>query len=376
MASNEHDQPGVPGNAAGDPGTTDSGETYGYPGEPRLPAAEYASGDSTAALNPPEGDKALVPATAQPPAQPPASPPPAKPEDGDGEEDGMLRMSFLEHLEELRMRLIRALMGMAVGFFACIYFSNELWALISRPATSALKALGLPPELVFTTPMEAFSTIWVKVPMLASVFVASPWVLYQVWAFIAPGLYKRERRWAGPFVLCTAGLFILGGLFAYFVAFRFGLTFLLGIGRDVNVKPMVTITDYFDLFVNVTLGIGLVFEMPILIFFLILLRIVTPKFLLSNSRYAILIITIVAAIVTPTPDIFNLMLFATPMCLLYYVGIFAGHIAIAKRETGRYPWKVISIVLGSPLVLLSIGVAVAILRYGFHAVPYWPFLVK
>ena len=122
---------------------------------------------------------------------------------------------------------------------------------------------------------------------------------------------------AGPAPGAPAGLFILGGAFGYFVAFRYGLTFLLGLGRDNNITPMVSVSEYFDLFVNVMLGIGLVFELPILIFFLTLLHIVTPSFLIRNSRYAILAIFIIAAIVTPTPDVFNLMLFATPMALLF-----------------------------------------------------------
>ena len=115
--------------------------------------------------------------------------------------------------------------------------------------------------------METFSTVWVKLPMLTSIFLVSPWILYQAWAFIAPGLYKRERRWAAPFVIVSAGLFITGGVFAYYVAFRYGLEFLLGIGRDISIQPMVSVTEYFDLFVNVTLGVGLVFELPVLIFF-------------------------------------------------------------------------------------------------------------
>ena len=125
--------------------------------------------------------------------------------------------------------------------------------------------------------------IWIKLPVLCAIFLSSPWILCQVWAFISPGLYRRERRWAAPFVIGSAGLFILGGVFAYFVAFRFGLTFLLGIGRGNFVNPMVSITEYFDLFVNVTLGVALVFELPVIIFFLTLLRIVSPSFLVSTA---------------------------------------------------------------------------------------------
>src|SRR5262249_13526651 len=155
---------------------------------------------------------------------------------------------------ELRTRIIRALYGLVVAFVLSLVFAGQLWEIISDPAVDALKRLKVnPPELVQITPMEGFSIIWVQLPLLCSIFLASPWIVYQVWAFIAPGLYKRERRWAAPFVLITAGLFIIGGLFAYFLAFRYGLTFLLGIGMTNHVHPMVSITEYFDLFVNVTL---------------------------------------------------------------------------------------------------------------------------
>src|SRR3974390_3486139 len=283
---------------------------------------------------------------------PPPPPPPVSTSDGEegDEEEGMLRMSFLEHLEELRTRIIRALMGLGIAFILCIIFANDLWRFVSAPATVALRHLKFDPQLAQITPMETFSTVWVKVPLLASIFIASPWILYQVWAFIAPGLYKREGRWAAPFVICSAGLFILGGVFAYFVAFRYGLEFLLGIGRDINIKPVVSVTEYFDLFVNVMLGIGLVFEMPVLIFFLTLLRIATPGFLLRHSRYAILGIFIIAAIVTPTPDVFNLMLFALPMCMLFFLGVFAGYILTLHREKRRFPWAK---VIGWTVVILT-----------------------
>jgi sec-independent protein translocase protein TatC len=179
-----------------------------------------------------------------------------------------------------------------------------------------------------------------------------------------------------PFVISSAGLFILGGVFAYFVAFRYGLTFLLSIGRGNYVEPMVSITEYFDLFVNVILGVGLVFELPVLIFFLALLRIVTPGFLIRHSRYAILLIFVVAAIVTPTPDVFNLMLFATPMVLLFYVGIFASYLLLLQRENRRFPWRTaILIGIGVLAVLAAVGYLI-ITRYGYHLVLHAPFLAR
>ena len=295
---------------------------------------------------------------------------------GDDEEDRMLRMSFLEHLEELRTRIIRALLGVAVAFVVSLIYTDKLWNFVCQPAAAALRSLGYEESLVQISPMEGFNVIWVKLPILCSVFLASPWILYQVWAFISPGLYRRERKWAAPFVIGSASLFIIGGLFAYFIAFRFGLTFLLGIGRGNYVKPMVSITEYFDLFVNVTLGVGLVFELPVIIFFLTLLRIVTPSFLLNHSRYAILAIFIIAAIVTPTPDVFNLMLFATPMCLLFYVGIFAGYLLVLQRENRRFPWKKAMTIIIPVLLLLALVLYLAITKYGVKVVPHWPFFVR
>ncbi|MGA1995289.1 MAG: twin-arginine translocase subunit TatC [Bryobacteraceae bacterium] len=292
------------------------------------------------------------------------------------EEDHMLRMSFLEHLEELRTRLIRALLGVAVAFAVSLTFSMQLWDFVRQPAVQALQTLHFEPDLVQIAPMESFNIIWFKLPVVCAIFLSFPWILYQVWAFVSPGLYKKERRFAVPFILCSAGLFLLGGVFAYFVIFRYGLTFLLGIGRGQGVKPMVSITEYFDLFVNVILGVSVVFELPIIIFFLTLLRIVTPSFLLNHSRYAILIIFIIAAVVTPTPDIFNMMLFALPMCLLFYVGIFAGYLLILRREGRVFPWRRVSTIGLVVLFVLGVCLYLAITRHALRLVPHWPFLLR
>jgi sec-independent protein translocase protein TatC len=304
---------------------------------------------------------------------PPPEPPPFP---GDGEE-GMLRMSFLDHLQELRSRILKMVLGLLVAGAISLTFVNQLWRVIAAPAVEALTRLGIkPPTLKAITPMEQFNVIWVKLPFLCALFIAAPWVVYQIWAFISPGLYKRERRYAVPFVLCTAGLFILGGAFAYFVAFRFALTFLLGIGAGNYVDPTVSINEYFDLFVNVTLGVALTFEMPIAIFVLTLLRIVRPAFLVKHSRYAILGIFIVAAIVTPTPDAVNMLLFALPMCLLFYVGAFAGYLLVLKREGHRFPWVKVLTIAGAVLVAFSAILYFAAIHYKLHPVSHWPFLVR
>lgn len=307
---------------------------------------------------------------------PPPPPPPPALDPKDEEEDRMLRMSFMEHLEELRSRIIKALYGLGIAFVLSLGFANKLWDFVSDPAIEALKHLHVnPPRLAQLTPMEGFSVIWVELPLLFSVFAASPWVVYQLWAFISPGLYKKERRLALPFVLLTAGLFIGGGCFAYFLAFRYGLEFLLGIGMSNNVQPVVSITEYFDLFVNVTLGVALVFELPVVIFLLTLLRLLSPRFLLRHSRYAILAIVILAAIITPTPDVFNLMLFAIPMCLLYFVGVAAGLLLVMRREGRTVPWR--SILWIALIVLLIVAAsATAMVHFHIHFLSKWPYLTR
>jgi sec-independent protein translocase protein TatC len=355
--------------------TPEPGDYGGYDD----PYAYNPHGGSAATADPVE--TAVVKTTEIPP--PPPLPPAVRKADDDDEDDpevddeGMLRMSFLGHLEELRRRLIYALGGIGIAFVLCLYFTENLWNVVQEPAAATLKALGYKEtELIQTSPMEVFSIVYVKLPMLCSIFMASPWLLYQVWAFVAPGLYKRERRFAAPFIISAAGLFISGGLFAYFVAFRFGLSFLLGIGQNVNIKPLITITEYFDIFVNVILGIAVVFELPILIFFLTLLRIASPRFLIRNSRYAILAIVVLAAVVTPTPDIVNLMLFSVPMVILYFVGVFASYLLVLSRENKRFPWRTFLIAVLIPVVLFAAGVYVAITKYGYKLVLYWPFLTR
>lgn len=297
--------------------------------------------------------------------------------DDDGDDDGMLRMSFLEHLEELRSRLLKCLAGLGVAFMAALIFAPQMWTLVAQPAETALRELGFAPRLIAHAPIDTFMTVYVKLPLLASIFIASPWILWQVWGFIAPGLYQRERRFAGPFVLTSAGLFISGGLFAYFVAFRFGLKFLLGVGKDIKIEPLISIVEYLDLFINVTLGVGIVFEIPILIFFLIMLRITTPKFLIEHSRYAILGIVVVAAVVTPTPDVVNLMIFSLPMILLYFVGIFAGWILTLKRDGKSFPWGKVALFVGLPLILTGgLTVWMMVAKFGYRLLSQWPFLIK
>ena len=272
----------------------------------------------------------------------------------DPDDDGMLRMSLLEHLEELRARIIRALIGFGVAYVACMLFAGPLWNFVQAPGVAAFKEIGSG-GFIAVGVMERFSIIYVWTPLVAAIFVSFPWMIYQAWAFISPGLYPSERKWAVPFVVCTGGLFLCGGLFAYFVAFRYALVFLLGIGQETNVTSLISIDDYFTNFVNVMLGISVIFELPVVIFFLTLIRVASPSFLMRNSRYAVIAIVILAAALTPSPDAFNLTLFSVPMILLYFAGVFASYLLVLRREGRRFPWKVFLLWLAAVLAVTAIA---------------------
>ena len=326
-------------------------------------------GDPEHGLNPhiePSHSPALTPSYTPPPT--------AGSADNEEEDEGMLRMSFLEHLEELRSRLIKVLIGGGVAFGLSMVFSLPIWAFVQQPLSYAVEQVK--GEIIAITPMEQFTIIWMWAPLLAAIYIAAPWVLYQIWAFIAPGLYPRERKWAAPFIIITAGLFVLGGVFAYYVALRYALVFLLGLGATTGVKATISIDSYFSLFVNVILGISILFELPVIVFFLTLLRITTPGFLIRNSRYAILAIVILAAVVTPTPDPVNLALFAVPMILLFFLGVFASYLLVLHREKQGFPWRAFFIWLGSIIFLVGAIVTIAVVQYGYKFIPTWPFLTR
>lgn len=227
-------------------------------------------------------------------------------------------MSFLEHLEELRRRIIYSIIGIGVGFLAAWSYADRIFALMQQPIIEALRAHKLEDKLVYLSPTEPFN-IYLKVGLLAGVFISAPFVLYQVWAFVAPGLYKNEKRYVMPFLASTVGLFLAGGLFGYKIVYPAALDFLIGYGEQF--RPMVTIGEYTDLFLTVILGLGLVFELPVVIFFLALMGVVDAGFLWRNFRYAILGAFTVAAILTPTTDVVNMAIFAAPLIVLYVLSI-------------------------------------------------------
>ncbi|MEM6793483.1 MAG: twin-arginine translocase subunit TatC [Acidobacteriota bacterium] len=230
-------------------------------------------------------------------------------------DEALPTMGLLDHLEELRVRLLRSVLVLFGAFLLCWPLKEHIYAFLAAPIHELL------PEgtkLNFLGPTDPF-TIYVKVSALAAVFAASPFILYQGWSFVAPGLYRRERRLAAPFILCGSLLFVGGGAFAYYVAFPFAVAFLLGLGEQF--QPTITVTHYLSFLMTVILGLGLMFELPTVIFFLSRLGLVTPAFLLRHFRWAVLLIFTAAAVITPTPDVINLCLFAVPALVLYLVGI-------------------------------------------------------
>ena len=254
-------------------------------------------------------------------------PVPTEPEvEQEEQQDPELRgqMSFLDHLEELRTRIINMLISIGIAFAACWWFADQIFKMVSAPIEAASG------PMVFLSPTEPFN-LTVKIAFITALFVASPFIMAQIWLFVAPGLYKHERRYALPFILSSSFLFITGGLFGYIVAFPFALQYLIQWGRDLGIQPFISAREYFDLFVMVELGLGVVFEIPAVIFVLSRIGLVTPRFLLKNFKYAVLAVFIVAAIITPSSDIPNLMIMAMPMILLYVVGIIVAFFFGKKR---------------------------------------------
>jgi sec-independent protein translocase protein TatC len=231
--------------------------------------------------------------------------------------EDLQRMSLIEHLEELRKRIVRSLLAVGFGFAACWIFVRPITDFLARPVYKVLPGS----RLAFLGVTDPF-ILYVKVAALVGLFVTSPIVLYQCWRFVSPGLYRRERRYAVPFVFFGTLFFVGGGAFAYYVAFPFAVEFLVGMGSAF--EPVITVDRYFRFLLYVLLGLALMFELPIVIFLLAQIGVVTPRFLLRNFRWAVLLIFVAAAVVTPTPDVVNLCLFAVPTIVLYLLGVGAA----------------------------------------------------
>ncbi len=249
------------------------------------------------------------------------------------EEEAGGRMSFFDHLVELRKRLVAALIGVGAGIIVGLLVSKRFIGLIVAPMQTALRANHLDDKLYYTSPAGYISLV-INLGVYLGIVVAMPWVLYQVWLFVAPGLYKHERRATAGFIVSSTFLFLCGIAFAYLVLLPQMLRFLIGFAYDGPVKPLISINEYFSLILIVLVGLGLIFELPVLIFILSIFGIVTPRFLLKHFRYAMLIITVAAAVITPTPDATTMLIFMAPMIVLYFVGVLVSY-AVVRNKRAR-----------------------------------------
>ena len=237
-------------------------------------------------------------------------------------------MTFLEHLEDLRKRLFYSFVALFIGFIPGWIFSKQLYAILARPVTQYL------PEgtkLAFTTLTAPFM-LYMKTAFLASIFFMSPFVFLQLWYFIAPGLYQKEKKYVVPFVLMTTFFFSLGALFGYFIVFPWACRFFLQLGQDF--QAVITVDQYFGFALKVLLGIALVFELPTLIFFLAKMGLVTARWMIHNFKYAVLAVFVIAAVITPTPDIITQSIVAIPMLALYGLSILIA-LAVGRGKEKR-----------------------------------------
>jgi sec-independent protein translocase protein TatC len=244
----------------------------------------------------------------------------AEPENSRTEQDQrqMGSMSLLEHLEELRKRVLHSVVAVAVCVGVGWYEVETVISKMETPIQQALANHHFDPHLFYLNPTDTFN-IKLKIGLIVGIFIACPFLLYQVWGFISPGLYRNEKRFLLPFLILSVGLFVGGGFFGYKVVFPVAMDFLLGQGGDL--KPMIAITEYTDLFLTIILGLAVVFELPIVLGFAGAMGVVSAKFLFKHIRGAVLIFFVIAAILTPTTDLMNMSIYAAPMILLYIMSI-------------------------------------------------------
>ncbi|HET7840047.1 MAG TPA: twin-arginine translocase subunit TatC, partial [Terriglobia bacterium] len=214
----------------------------------------------------------------------------------------------------------------------CFYFRDRIYAYLSKPLTDAYLANQISEKLVYTNPVDPFN-LYIKLSIFGGLFVASPFVLWQLWLFISPGLYRHEKKYVWPFVALTSGLFMAGGFFAYKEALPKALWFLVGFGHQFT--PMVTINEYWDLAMSIIIAVGVVFELPVVILLLYIFGIITPRFLWKNFRYAVLLTAIVAAAIVPTNDMASIFVVWIPLVALYVLSIGLSWLVYLKKRKKR-----------------------------------------
>ncbi len=226
------------------------------------------------------------------------------------------KLPLTAHLQELRKRLILSFIAVGVGFVLCYAFAESIFNILASPLIKVMPAGG---SLIFTSVAEAFFT-YMKVAFIAGLILTSPFILYQIWAFVAPGLYQKEKKYVVPFVLGGSLFFAMGVLFGYFIAIPIGFKFLLGYATDF-IKPMPSMKEYLSFSIKFLLAFGLVFEFPVVLVLLARIGVIDAKMLARQRKYAILLIFIFAAAVTPSPDLISQILMALPLIGLYELSI-------------------------------------------------------
>jgi len=244
--------------------------------------------------------------------------------------DNEEKQPFMSHLEELRKRLISSAIAVGLGFSLCYFFSERIFQVLIEPLKAAM------PEgdsLIFTALPEMFVT-YLKVALVTGILLAAPYLFYQMWMFVTPGLYKHEKSLVIPFVFISSVLFVGGALFGYFVVFPFGFKFFIGFSNEY-VKALPSVKQYFGFALKLLFAFGVVFELPVIIFFLTKMGIVTTALLKQKRKYAILLTFVAAAILTP-PDVITQCMMAGPLIILYEVGIIVSRFARKKEvEEGK-----------------------------------------
>jgi len=239
------------------------------------------------------------------------------------------RMSFTGHLEELRSRLVKCLIAVGIGFVGSYFFKEEFFQILARPLVKVMPEKG---TMIFTGVPEPFF-VYLKVSLVGGIFFSAPFILYEVWAFIAPGLYSHEKRYVVPFVFFSSLLFMVGACFAYFIVCPYGFRFLMGFAAH-NIQPMLAIKEYFSFSTKLLLAFGFVFELPVFIVFLSKAGIVTPQTLSRQRKYVILLIFAVAAFLTP-PDVATQIMMAGPLIGLFEIGVILARIFGKKGEVAE-----------------------------------------
>ncbi|MCD6153333.1 MAG: twin-arginine translocase subunit TatC [Syntrophobacterales bacterium] len=240
------------------------------------------------------------------------------------------KMPFTSHLEEMRSRLLRVIIVVGILFVICYFFKKNLFEILTIPLAVAMPESG---TMIFTGLPEAFFT-YLKVAFFGAIFLASPYILYQIWKFVSPGLFESEKKYVFPFMFFSVTFFLGGSAFAYYVVFPFGFKFFLAFGTDF-IKPMLSIREYLSFSFKLLLAFGIIFELPVFMFFLSRIGLINSRTLTAKRKYAILVIFITAALFTP-PDVVTQVMMALPLILLYEISVWVvklGEKKVPREET-------------------------------------------